>query len=253
MKLTNLASMTIKGGRNIINSSLFETLKDEFEVKGIENDKEEFTFDTPIKFGDLKKLFDLELNLSAFNPLYFKDKLALAIKDKGFLETLRKTKESLSGFEDMIKKTKSELVEDLIVLPESLDKENLMVKLALNKIEDMIEDKLEKVTAFKVLNKLNDYREKLATTLEASEKAIEIMNNETLFDKDILDVPKGMEEKFIEKKTEIIERSKQMIKDIGAVMDGLTEVINMADKSRSYENMFELEEDIQKTMHINRM
>ena len=252
MKLKDLASVTIKGGRNIIGSELFQTLKDEFEVKSIEDDKEKYIFDEPIKFGDLKKLFNLELDLTKFNPLYFKDKLALAIKDKNFLDMLKKTKETLNSFQDLIKKAKSEFIDDLIVLPEGIDKDNIAVKIALDRIEDMIENKLEKISIFKILNKIDDYKDKLEMTLEASEKALEIMNNDTLFNKDILEVPQALERKFIERKTEMVEKTKKLIDDLTSVTENLGQLMKVVNNAQNYESMFEIEEQTRRTMLINR-
>lgn len=252
MKLKDLASVTIKGGRNIIGSEFFQTLKDEFEVKSIEDDKEKYIFDEPIKFGDLKKLFNLELDLTKFNPLYFKDKLALAIKDKNFLDMLKKTKETLNSFQDLIKKAKSEFIDDLIVLPEGIDKDNIAVKIALDRIEDMIENKLEKISIFKILNKIDDYKDKLEMTLEASEKALEIMNNDTLFNKDILEVPQALERKFIERKTEMVEKTKKLIDDLTSVTENLGELMKVVNNAQNYESMFEIEEQTRRTMLINR-
>lgn len=244
MKLNNIDDFSFNTGRNIIEGKdILDDFNKNLLVKSLENKEEDFAFDKPLKVRDLVKLFDLNIDTKLLNPTYIKDKLALTIRDSEFMPLIKGTGELFSSFTDEIMKMGTQLVGDSIVIPEAY-KDNLVLKMSIEKIQDMIKDvACNNVPGLKFISEINDYKEKLTKTIELSEKAIAIMNNETLLDKNIFDLPQEAQKVFIEKRNKIIESSKKLIEDIEIITKNITQMNNIIDKTKDYNLMFEQKSD----------
>lgn len=211
MKLNNINNFTFEVGRNILKG---ENLLENYEfsknltIKSIEDEKEKVNFDAPINFSDVKKLFDLEINTDIFNPKYVGEKFALGIKDDKFIELIKSAKNTFDEFSKHVSNMKSQIIDYSIILPDNISTENVIIKSSIEKIEDMIIDSAKEVPVMRLITELNDYKEKLGGVINISEKTIDILNGNGLFDKSILDFPEELTDILKEKKKRLLKNQK---------------------------------------------
>lgn len=237
MKLKKTTPFVFKTGRNILDG--FESLNDfsnKLSIKSIEGKNEKLDFKSPLSIADVKKLFDLEIDTDYFNPVYLQEKLGLEIRDDNFLESLKSSKEAFKSFNQIIEDMKTQIVENTIILPEEAILDDVVIGLAMTKIQDMIKKSNEKMPVSSLVVSLNEYRERLEATIELSQKTVDILKGNSLFDKGILDVKEEIREMVIKKKEELILQSQQLLKDMSVLAQGLDEVVNIVEKGNEYNN-----------------
>lgn len=253
MKLNKVAGFVFKTGRNILNG--FESLNDiskNMTIKSIEGDEGQIDFTTPLSISDVKKLFELEIDTKYFNPVYLQEKLGLEIKDENFIGAIKTSKESFQKFTQLLEDIKSQVIDNTIVLPENIDSDNMVVKLAVDQIQDMIEKKAEKLPVVGLVSSLNEYKEQLENTIEISQKTVDILKGNSLFDKNILDVKDEVRDSVIRKKEELILKSQHLLKDMTSLTEGLNDILNIIDKGNSYDNMFSKNTEVESQLNITR-
>ncbi len=248
-EISKMASMVFNTGRDFLSAA--EVYNNDTKIKSVEDEKERFSFELPMSFGDIKKLFDLEIDTDMFNPLKKDNNLALGIKDEKVLSLLKGAKDTFSSLEEKIEQMKSKIVEDMIVLPDELNTDNIVIKKCFDEIKDLIKDKAsEKISVVKFVDRMNDFKENLNTALETSEKVVQFLSKENLFDKDLLNVPKELEAEVIKKKEQLIEKTKTVMRDIEDIANTFDDFMSYADKKQAFNNMFTHEVNEEVTRRI---
>lgn len=243
MKFEKLTDCLFNTGRNILEGKdLLNDFNKNLMVKSVEDKKEEFKFDMPLMIKDVLTLFDLKIDTKFLSPTYIEDKLALNIKDSDFMPLMKGTKELLDSFTKEIDEMKTKIVGDSILIPE-FAKDNILIKKAIEKIQDMIMNISSHAPGVKFIQGLNEYKEKLIETVAVSQKALDILNGDTLLDKNIFNLPQDTQKYFIDKRSEIIETSKKMIEDIESIAKNINQMNLIVDETNNYKNMFEFKND----------
>lgn len=253
MKFKKEEGLVFKTGRNILNG--FNSLNDisnSITIKSIEGENERVDFATPLSISDVKKLFTLEIDTEILNPVYFKDKLGLEIKNQNFTELLTQSKEALESFNAILENMQSELIENTVILPENINGDNEVIKLAVGQLQEMISKKAEDVPVVGLISSLGDYKEKIEATIESSQKAINILKGDSLFEENILKVDEKMKSAIIQKKEELILKSQALLKDMTVLTESLQEVMNFIDKGQDFNKMFNQLDEVEATISQNR-